>query len=98
MKLSTKGRYGTRLMIDLAENLTKGPVLLKDIAERQNISEKYLSRLAAVLKGSGLLLSFRGARGGYKLSRSPELITLKDILISIEGPMTLVGCVGRTPA
>jgi Rrf2 family transcriptional regulator, cysteine metabolism repressor len=92
MKLSTKGRYGVRLMFDLAINAGNGPVSLKDIAARQEISEKYLSNIIPPLKNAGLLRSTRGAQGGYVLARDPREITLKDILLVLEGPMCLVEC------
>ena len=93
MKLSTKGRYGVRLMVDLALHYGEGQILLKDIAERQEISEKYLWQLIPPLKNAGLLSSMRGAHGGYTLAKLPARITLKDIVIAVEGPMCLVDCV-----
>jgi Rrf2 family protein len=93
IKLSTKGRYGTRLMIDLALHYGEGPVLLKDIAERQDISEKYLWQLIPPLKNAGLINSFRGAHGGYMLAKSPAEMTLKDIVTTLEGSLCLVECV-----
>lgn len=93
MKLSTKGRYSTRLMIDLALNGAKGPVLLKDIARRQEISEKYLGHLVPLLKNAGLVNATRGAKGGFTLALQPKEITLKDIIAAVEGPICLVGCV-----
>ena len=92
MKLSTKGRYGVRLMFDLAIHAGDGPVTLKDIAARQEISEKYLSNLIPLLKSAGFVHSIRGSRGGYTLARTPRDITLKDILLALEGPMCLVEC------
>jgi Rrf2 family transcriptional regulator, cysteine metabolism repressor len=92
MKLSTKGRYGVRLMLDLALQAGDGPVTLKDIAARQEISEKYLSNLIPLLKNAGFVHSVRGSHGGYKLARLPRDITLKDILLVLEGPMCLVEC------
>lgn len=93
MKLSTKGRYGVRLMIDLALHCGKGHVLLKDIAERQEISEKYLWQLIPPLKNAGLINSFRGAHGGYMLAKAPAHITLKDIVTTLEGSLSLAECV-----
>ncbi len=92
MKLSTKGRYGVRLMFDLALQAGDGPVTLKDIAARQEISEKYLSNLIPLLKNAGFVHSVRGSQGGYTLARPPRDITLKDILLALEGPMCLVEC------
>jgi len=93
MKMSTKGRYGVRLMLDLALHNGEGPVLLKDIARRQGISEKYLWNLINPLKTVGLVQSIRGARGGYKLAKKPSEISLKDIIRVLEGPLCLVDCV-----
>ena len=93
MKMSTKGRYGVRLMIDLALHSDEGPVLLRDIARRQGISEKYLWNLINPLKTVGLVRSIRGARGGYRLGKKPAEITLKDIMRVMEGPLCLVDCV-----
>jgi Rrf2 family protein len=93
MKLSTKGRYSVRFMIDLALHYGEGPILLKDIAERQKISDKYLWQLIPPLKNVGLVTSFRGAHGGYTLAKSPENITLNDIVTTVEGPLHLVDCV-----
>jgi len=93
MKLSTKGRYGSRLMLDLALHNNNGHVLLKDIAKRQEISEKYLGQLIRPLIAAGLVKSTRGAHGGYHLAKSPKLITLKDIIQTLEGSMAIVGCI-----
>jgi len=92
MKLSTKGRYGVRLMFDLAQHAGDGPVTLKDIAARQEISEKYLSNLIPLLKNAGFVHAVRGSQGGYTLARAPRDINLKDILVALEGPMCLVEC------
>ncbi len=92
MRLSTRGRYGVRLMLDLAAHAGNGPVTMKDIAARQEISEKYLSNLIPALKNAGLVHSVRGSRGGFILARSPREITMKDILLVLEGPMCLVQC------
>jgi len=93
MKLSTRGRYGVRLMLDLALHYGEGPVLLKDIAGRQGISEKYLWQLINPLKTVGLIGSTRGAHGGYVLARPPEEISLKEIVRVLEGSLCLVDCV-----
>ncbi len=95
MKLSTKGRYGVRLMLDLALNEGNDPVTLKDIAARQEISEKYLSNIIPLLRNAGLVHSVRGSQGGYTLARPPSEITLKDILLVLEGSMCLVECVEK---
>ena len=93
MKLSTRGRYGVRLMLDLALHYGEGPVLLKDIAGRQGISEKYLWQLINPLKTMGLVGSTRGAHGGYVLARPPSEISLKEIVRVLEGSLCLVDCV-----
>ena len=93
MKLSTRGRYGVRMMLELALHYGEGPVLLKEIAERQEISEKYLWQLINPLKTTGLVNSLRGARGGYVLGKAPEAISLKTILQTLEGSLCLVDCV-----
>ena len=93
MKLSTRGRYGLRLMLDLALHHGEGPVLLKDISRRQGISEKYLGNLIHPLKTMGLVNSYRGAHGGYMLAKAPAEVTLKDIMRILEGSMCLVACV-----
>lgn len=93
MKLSTRGRYGVRLMLELALHYGEGPILLKEIAERQGISEKYLWQLINPLKTTGLVNSLRGAHGGYVLGKAPEAISLKAILQILEGPLCLVDCV-----
>ena len=98
MRLTTKGRYGTRLMLDLALHFGEQPVFLKDAAGRQEISEKYLWHLIPPLKNAGLITSVRGAHGGYSLSRPPAQITLKDILLAAEGPISFVSCVGDPAA
>jgi Rrf2 family protein len=93
MKLSTRGRYGVRLMLDLALHYGDGPIFLKDIAGRQGISEKYLWQLITPLKTTGLINSQRGAHGGYCLGKTPESISLKEILQILEGSLCLVDCV-----
>lgn len=94
MKISTKGRYALRLMLDLAEYNTGEPISLKDIARRQNISEKYLEQIIATLNRAGFVKSVRGAQGGYILRRKPEEYTVGMILRLTEGDLTPVGCVG----
>ena len=93
MRLSTRARYGTRLMLELALNFDKGTIFLKDIAKKEEISEKYLSHLVIPLKASGLISSSRGAHGGYKLAKSPSQITLKEIVQTLEGEISCVECV-----
>jgi len=93
MKLSTRTRYGVRLMVALARNYGKNPVFLKDIAKGENISEKYLSLIIIPLRGVGLVNSVRGAYGGYNLTKDPSQITLKEIFDVLEGDCSLVDCV-----
>lgn len=93
MKLSTRGRYGVRAMLELALNSGNGPVPLRDLASRQEISAKYLEQLLIPLKGAGLVKSVRGARGGYMLAMEPARISLYDIVRSLEGPLAPVECV-----
>lgn len=92
MKISTKGRYALRLMIDLAQQESEDFVALKDIAERQEISVKYLEQIVTVLSRSGLIKSLRGSQGGYKLAKSPEQYKVGDILRAIEGSLAPVAC------
>ena len=93
MKLSTRGRYGTRIMLDLAAHHDKGAIPLREIAKRQDLSVKYLEQLIIPLKAAGLIRSVRGARGGYTLARKPEKITVGQIIETLEGSMSLVNCV-----
>jgi Rrf2 family cysteine metabolism transcriptional repressor len=90
MKLSTKGRYGVILMVDLGMYYGEGPVSLKSVAERQELSEHYLEQLIAPLRNAGLVRSIRGAYGGYVLAKSPQEITVGDIIRVLEGPITIV--------
>lgn len=93
MKISTKVRYGTRAMLDLALHYGDGPILLKDIARRQDISLKYLDRICSSLKAAGLVNSLRGSKGGYVLNKPPSKITISQIVEALEGPLVLVECV-----
>ncbi|MDA3845981.1 MAG: Rrf2 family transcriptional regulator [Vallitaleaceae bacterium] len=93
MKLSTKGRYGLRAMIDIGMFSTEEKVSIKSIAERQHISENYLEQLIALLKKAKLVTSSRGARGGYSLSRASDKISLGEILRALEGDLNPVDCV-----
>lgn len=96
MRLSTRSRYGVRLMLALGLNERKEPLFLKDIAHAEDISEKYLSQIIIPLKAKGLVTTFRGAHGGYLLSRPASEIKLRDIIEPLEGDMSLVDCV-NTP-
>jgi Rrf2 family protein len=95
MKLSTKVRYGTRAMLDLAAHYGNGPVFLKDVSRRQEISLKYLDRILSSLKTAGLVKTMRGAKGGYVLNYPPSKITLIRIVEVLDGPLNLVECVGN---
>ena len=96
MKISTKGRYGLRILIDLAMHDPGKPRMLKDIAQSQQISEKYISRLVIDLRRAKLVRSVRGVNGGFHLAKLPEEITLLEILETMEGPISVVECV-RSP-
>lgn len=93
MKFSTKGRYGLKAMFDLATHFGEGPIALKNIAQRQEISEHYLEQLIATLRRAKLVKSVRGAQGGYMLNHPPEEITVGDIIRSLEGPIGPADCV-----
>lgn len=93
MKLSTKGRYGVKAMVDLAINCSEGPVSIKNISKRQNVSEYYLEQLFAPLRKAKLIKSIRGAQGGYVLNRDPKEITVADIMDVLEGPIEISDCV-----
>ncbi len=93
MKLSTRTRYGTRLLFELAYNYGNKPVNLGDIARRQSISEKYLSKIIIQLKSAGLVKSERGAKGGYMLSKPPSLINMKEIIEVLEGDALFLDCI-----
>ncbi len=95
IRISTKGRYGARFMLELAINYKKGPMLLKEIAKRQELSEGYLQHIVDSLKGAGLIHSNRVGHGGYTLVKPPSEITLLDILSSLEGKINLVECVDK---
>ncbi len=92
MKISTKGRYALRMMIDIAINSDGNWVSLKDISERQGISVKYLEQIVTLLTKAGLLRSVRGSGGGYMLTKSPEQYTIGQILRTIEGRLAPVAC------
>ena len=93
MKISTKGRYAIKLMLDLALYSKGQPVKIKEIAKRQGISEKYLEQIINPLTKSGLVKSFRGAQGGYMLTNPPEATTVGEILRVLEGSLSPVDCV-----
>lgn len=93
MKLSTKGRYGVKAMVDLAIHYGEAPVSIKSISQRQNISEYYLEQLFSSLRKAKLIKSIRGAQGGYVLNRLPEEITVADVIDVLEGPIEISDCV-----
>jgi Rrf2 family protein len=90
MKISTRGRYGTRLLIDLAEHMDEDHVSLASVAERQNISIRYLEQVAVILRRAGFIRSVKGASGGYALVKKPEDISIGDVLRILEGDMLVV--------
>jgi Rrf2 family protein len=90
MKISTRGRYGIRLLIDLAENIREPHVSLASIAERQGISVRYLEQVVIILRRSGFIRSVKGASGGYSLARPPQDIIIGDVLRVLEGDMLMV--------
>lgn len=96
MKISTKGRYGLRILMDLAIHESEKPRLIRDIAKSQQISEKYISRLVIALRKAGMIRSVRGVNGGFHIAMKPEKITLLDVIEVMEGPISIVDCV-RTP-
>ncbi len=92
MKISTRGRYALRLMIDLASQPPDRNTTLRDVSQRQGISIKYLEQIVSPLCRSGMLKSIRGAQGGYRLARSPKEYTAGDVLRAIEGNLAPVAC------
>lgn len=97
MKISTRGRYALRVMIDLAEHNTGDYITLQDIASRQEISEKYLESIISVLSKNGLLDALRGKGGGYRLSKAPQDYTVASILKLTEGSLAPVACLENKP-
>lgn len=97
MKLSTKGRYAVRAMVDLALHTDEGPVPREDIASRQEISRLYLAQLFAKLSKAGLIQSVKGPRGGYVLARGGDEICIGDIIRAVDEPLDPVFCVNAPP-
>ena len=97
MRISTKGRYALRMLLDLAEHRGGGYIALKDIAERKGISKKYLEQIVPILNRSDLLRTNRGNQGGYMLMKSPDQYTVGEILRLTEGSFAPVACVGKNP-
>lgn len=92
MKISTKIRYGTRAMLELASHFGEGPIDLREIAGKQNISLKYLEQVIIPLRAAGLVKSVRGSKGGYALAKHPSEIALNDVIEILEGPINLIEC------
>ena len=97
MKISTKGRYALRMLYDLASHYEEGFISLKDIAERQNISKKYLEQIVPSLNKTNLLRTNRGNKGGYMLARKADEITVSDVLLATEGSLAPVACLDYEP-
>lgn len=97
MKISTRGRYAFRMMIDLAQHYNEGFIALKDISARQNISKKYLEQIIPFFNRSNLLLANKGHMGGYQLARQPGEITVREILEIAEGSLAPVSCMDNVP-
>lgn len=97
MKISTKGRYALRMLLDLAEHSCDGFIPLKDIAQRQGISKKYLEQIVPILNKSDILKTNRGFQGGYMLAKSPDQYTVGEILRLTEGSLSPVACLDQTP-
>ena len=97
MKVSTKSRYGLAAMVDLAEQYGKGPVALRSVAARQEVSEHYLEQLMSSLRKAGFVRSIRGAQGGYVLDREPKSISVGEIVRAMEGPIAPVDCLLAEP-
>ncbi len=95
MKLSTRGRYATRALLDLALHRGEGPVLLRDIAQRQQISQRYLEHLITPLIAAGIVLSTRGPRGGVLLAKPPEEVKLSEVIQLLEGSIAPADCVNN---
>jgi len=93
MKLSTRSRYGTRMMLDLAQRYDQGPVQMGEISKRENISVKYLEQLIIPLKKANFIKSVRGPKGGHMLAKPPEEITVGDIVRILEGGINLSSCI-----
>ena len=97
MKISTKGRYALRFLLDIAEHQNEGFIALKDVAERQHISKKYLEQIIPILNKSEVLNANRGYQGGYRLAKSPDKYSVGDILRLTEGSIAPVACLDYDP-
>jgi len=98
MKLSTRSRYGARLLLDMAQRYRQGPVQIGDIAKRQNISAKYLEQIIIPLKKARIVKSVRGTRGGHYLAKPPEQISIGEIVVLLEGSKTIMECTDHPEA
>ena len=96
MKLSMKGDYGIRALVDLAEHFGEGPVQSRDIAQRQAIPEPYLDQLLTILRKAGLIHSRRGPQGGHILAREPGEVSLSEVVAALEGSASVIGCLDGT--
>jgi Rrf2 family protein len=92
MRISTRGRYALRAMVDLAQHGNDGPILRQDISDRQGISADYLAQIFRHLQSAGLVEGVRGPGGGYRLTRDPGLIRARDVVEALEGPVAVVAC------
>ena len=97
LKISTKGRYALRMLVDVAQHQSSGTVTLKEIAGRQGISKKYLEQIALVLSQAGILRGARGHQGGYRLAIAPEKLSVAEIIRVMEGSLAPVACLDRHP-
>lgn len=97
MRISTKGRYALRMMLDVAQHAQGGTVSLRDIAERQQVTTKYMESIMALLLREKLVMSVRGKSGGYRLTREPSAYTVYEILSAAEGDLSPVACLSATP-
>lgn len=98
MKISSRGQYGLRALAVLAKRHGKGPTQVREIARAETLSAKYLEQLLGRLRAGGLVTSVRGARGGYQLSREPGAISVREVLVVLEGSLAPVGCVEASDA
>lgn len=98
MKISTRIRYGARAMLELASHFGEGPIELKEIAKKEDISLKYLEQVINPLRAAGLVKSVRGSKGGYSLGKPPSAICLYDVVETLEGPLNLLECLQDSKA
>jgi Rrf2 family protein len=97
IKFSTRGEYGIRMMVEIARHYAHGPVALSEVARAEDLPLPYLEQLVGRLRRAGLLVSRQGAHGGYELARSPESITMRDVLSALEGPIAPMMCASEEP-